>query len=95
MYPREVSTNNSDTCLHGDGCADVHTAHYTDIVTTKTSPHCGQCPLPKQHSQMGPSRAQPGPNCAQVGPNRGPHGMLLGYAMGFAGSCVFASFSFI
>ena len=24
MYPREVSTSNSDTCLHGGGYADVH-----------------------------------------------------------------------
>ena len=33
MYPREVSTSNSDTCLHGGGSADVHivgTGHYAD-----------------------------------------------------------------
>ena len=24
MYPHEVSTSNSDTCLHGGCCSDVH-----------------------------------------------------------------------
>ena len=36
MYPCEVSTSNSDTCLHGGCCSHVHivgSGHYVDGFT--------------------------------------------------------------
>ena len=48
MYPHEVSTSNSDTCLHGGGCADVHmvgTGHYADWFYWHICPFSGQWPL--------------------------------------------------
>ena len=47
MYPSEVSTSNSDTCLHGGGCADIHvvgTGHYGDVFCW----HIYICPYSEQ-----------------------------------------------
>ena len=48
MHSPKVSINNSDTCLHGGGCADIHivgTGHYADGFYWHIGLYSGQWPL--------------------------------------------------